>query len=105
MKQDIQPKELSNWLGAGEPLRIVDVRSPEEFAEGHIPGAENIPLNEIERSLPGVAAEERVVIVCHSGMRSATACEKIAATYPRLLNVIGGTSAWKLAGYRVESGA
>ena len=104
MKQDIQPKDLQNRLASGELLRIVDVRSPLEFAAGHLPGALNIPLGAIDKEIPGMDASERIVIVCHSGMRSLTACQKVLQSHKELFNLVGGTSAWKAAGFEVETG-
>jgi rhodanese-related sulfurtransferase len=104
MKQDIQPRDLQRRLASGEHLRIVDVRSSLEFAGGHLPGALNIPLGNIENEIPGVEASEHVVIVCHSGMRSSIACQKVMGSHKVLFNLVGGTSAWKSAGFEVESG-
>ena len=104
MKQDIQPTDLQKRLASGEALRIVDVRSPLEFAGGHLPGALNIPLGDIDKSIPGVDASDRVVVVCHSGMRSLTACQKVMDSHNELFNLVGGTSAWKAAGFEVEIG-
>ena len=104
MKLDIQPIDLQKRLASGEVLRIVDVRSPMEFAGGHLPGAMNIPLSNIDNTIPGVSASDRVVIVCHSGMRSLTACQKVMDSHKNLFNLVGGTSAWRAAGYEVETG-
>lgn len=103
MKQDIQSTDLHKRLASGEALRIVDVRSPLEFAGGHLPGAVNIPLSDIDKTIPGVDASDRVVIVCHSGMRSLTACQKVMDSHKDLFNLIGGTIAWKSAGFEVET--
>ena len=64
-----------------EASALVDVRSPGEFSEGHIPGAVNIPVDEVERRAGEIGADSRpVVVYCRSGARSARA----AATLQRL---------------------
>jgi rhodanese-related sulfurtransferase len=103
MKQDMQPKELHAKLHAGELLRIIDVRSPSEFASGHVPGAVNVPLATIHDSIPGIAPEEAVVLVCQGGVRSQSACEKVLQNHQKLYNLVGGTSAWVAAGLEVET--
>lgn len=52
---------------------LIDVRTPEEFAEGSVPGAINIPLNEIEQHLSDFTNKPQVVVFCRSGNRSAQA--------------------------------
>ncbi len=103
MKKDIRPEELHAKLQAGEPLRLIDVRSPIEFAMGHLPGAVNVPLGSIQREIPGVARDERLVLVCHGGVRSETACQNVRDNYTNLYNLVGGTSAWIRAGLAVEA--
>lgn len=52
---------------------IVDVRSPAEFASGHIPGSMNVPLDRLPAKLPGFREDQPIIVCCASGMRSATA--------------------------------
>jgi len=103
MKKDIRPEELQARLQAGESLRIIDVRSPIEFAMGHLPGAVNHPLGSIHDQIPGVAPDEKLVLVCQGGVRSGTACQKVMNRYSHLFNLVGGTSAWISAGLEVEA--
>jgi molybdopterin/thiamine biosynthesis adenylyltransferase/rhodanese-related sulfurtransferase len=56
------------------PFTLVDVRDPDEFAAGHLPGAINIPVNDLERRLAELARYEDVMFVCLSGKRSQAAC-------------------------------
>lgn len=103
MKQDIQPKDLQKRLASGENLKIVDVRSPLEYASGHVPGAVNIPLGTIDKEIPGAESSDRIVIVCQVGVRSQSACEKVLNSHDDLYNLVGGTNAWRAAGFEVES--
>ncbi|MDR3691689.1 MAG: rhodanese-like domain-containing protein [Fimbriimonas sp.] len=102
MKKNIESSELKAKIDAGESLRIIDVRTPSEFARGHIPGATNVPLGTIEGRIAEVASSETLVLVCQGGMRSDTACDRVGASYRRLYNLVGGTSGWRSLGYPVE---
>ncbi|PWJ58685.1 rhodanese-related sulfurtransferase [Dyadobacter jejuensis] len=58
---------------------IIDVRSPQEFATGHIPGSENMPLNRLSTYIAGLKAKNKVVITCcASGTRSGMATKVLA---------------------------
>lgn len=64
--------EAHQRVAAGAML--VDVRTPEEFAAGHLPGAVNIPVDELPQRLPELGSPEKpLVIYCGSGMRSGQA--------------------------------
>ncbi|HWS39069.1 MAG TPA: rhodanese-like domain-containing protein [Actinoplanes sp.] len=82
---------------------LLDVRSPNEYAAGHLPGAVNVPLDE----LPAIAARyagQDVVTVCHSGARSLSAARVLAAAGARVQSLAGGTAAWRQAGHPIETG-
>lgn len=105
MKVDISPSDLHSLLKQGKNVRIVDVRSPREYAVAHIPGAENIPLDTLGKDLPGAVPGQEVVLVCQAGGRSSTACGRIDNPSGTLYNLTGGTSGWISAGYDVEKRA
>lgn len=91
-----------------EQLTLVDVRSPGEFASGHVPGAYNIPLDQLERALPDLrkaSGAGELAFVCASGNRSRSACELLAADGIPAATVDGGTSAWTQAGNPVDRDA
>ncbi|MBY5992948.1 rhodanese-like domain-containing protein [Ferrimonas balearica] len=69
------------WQWISQGALIVDVRTPEEFAEGHLPGAVNLPHGEIERRAGelGVGPEQTIVVYCRSGRRSGLAIGEFAA--------------------------
>lgn len=86
---------------SSEQLTVIDVRSPGEYAGGHIPGAHNVPLDQLQRALPALrAAADRgaLAVVCASGARSQSACDQLAAAGIRAATVVGGTSAWAQSG-------
>lgn len=87
----ISPAEMAGRLARGESLAIVDVRSPEEFASGHIEGAVNIPLDALLDSLDALRAASVVITVCGSGGGRS---ERAAQT----LRERGVTPVWSLCG-------
>ncbi|GAB3184178.1 rhodanese-like domain-containing protein [Hydrogenophaga aquatica] len=90
-----------------EKAVVVDVCSPEEFANGHVTGAKNVPLGELEAKLPMVAKNKAlpVVMVCASGMRSTRAvsvAKKLG--YEKVHSLTGGMGAWRSANLPVQKG-
>ncbi|MFI2200239.1 rhodanese-like domain-containing protein [Streptomyces sp. NPDC020192] len=84
---------------------VIDVRSPGEYASGHLPGALNIPVDQLRRALPETRhAAERgdVLMVCASGASSGNACRFLAEQGIRTATLTGGTSAWAGSGHELE---
>ena len=88
------------WQGQSEAsaAQWIDVRSASEFAAGHIPGATNIPLNELEARLGDVAKKKPVLLICQSGTRAAMAAELLEKCRGEIVLLEGGTKAWGAAG-------
>ncbi len=85
------------------PFMLLDVRTPDEYAAGHIKGAVLIPVQELAQRVSEVPKDKQVYVYCHSGGRSARAAGILVnAGYTRIENVVGGIVAWKDAGYPVE---
>ena len=100
--RDIDVASLHAGLASRAYPTVLDVRTPEEYASGHVPGARNVPVDGVD-ALAGElrAAGADVVLVCASGGRSAHAARTLAAQGVRAVNVLGGTNAWVAAGYEV----
>jgi len=84
---------------------LVDVREPEEFATGHMIGAKNVPLNQLEEKLTGAVKNKNVplLLVCATGARAQRAvamAKKLG--YEQAQAVAGGLKAWKDANLPVE---
>ena len=78
-------EELKNIIEAG--ALIIDVRTPEEFEEGHIEGSLNIPLDEIEKAMSWLQKDVPTVVVCASGSRSAYAFKMLKTNgYEKVYN-------------------
>jgi len=94
---DVTPEELAARLAAGN-IRLIDVRTDEEVAEGMIPGAEHMALDRFDPAALGQADGREVVLYCRSGKRSAMAGAKLAeATGKPVKHLAGGTLAWEEA--------
>jgi len=92
---DISPAEARQKIDAGEDIFILDVRQPEEYAQGYVPGAYLIPLGEIEQRLDEIPRDKQVLAVCALGGRSAAAAKKLDENgYENVLNMAGGTTGW-----------
>lgn len=100
---DLSPVELAERLKTGT-VRLIDVRTAEEVAEGTIPGAEHIPLDQFDPASLDLSDGREVVLYCRSGRRSAIAGEKLAAaTGKPAEHLAGGILAWEAAGQPVTS--
>lgn len=93
--QDIFTTELEGKKREG--ARLIDVREREEYAQGHIPGAVNLPLSEL------VGREDEIrpntVLICASGNRSSQAAAHLASLgRTGLMNLSGGTTVWMREG-------
>ncbi|MEJ2699851.1 MAG: rhodanese-like domain-containing protein [Desulfuromonadales bacterium] len=98
----ISPGDLKKLMDSQpETLQIVDVRDAEEFAEGHIPGAINIPLNTFASKSGILDKSKKVVVYCNSGGRSYDAYRKLMKLgYKDIAQTIFAD--WKAAGLPVE---
>lgn len=86
-----------------DQLFLLDVRTPEEFAEGHVPGAVNVPHDQLASHLAQVPKDEDVVLYCRSGRRAAMAADVLSANgYTRLSHLEGDMAAWVENGRPVE---
>ena len=88
-----------------EKAVVIDVCEAEEFAAGHVGGAKNIPLNQLEAKLPALVKNKAlpVILVCRSGARSNRAlgiAKKLG--YEQAQSLAGGLGAWRAANLPVE---
>ena len=99
----LEPADLRRHLAAGEPLQLIDVREPAEFAAGRVAGAQLVPLGDIERRAKELDRAQSIVLICRSGKRS----EQARATLARLgfentACLTGGLTAWEADGLPIE---
>ena len=82
---------------------LLDVREPWEYRDGHVPGAQLIPLGELEQRVNEVPRDRPILAICHSGQRSLAAAGYLQHLgYTSVSNVDGGTATWIERGYPVD---
>lgn len=87
--------ELERRLDSEGAPFLLDVREPEEMADGRIDGSVNIPMDDVELRLSELPTDRDIVVVCHLGARSASVTRKLSALgYDRAINLRGGMDAW-----------
>jgi glyoxylase-like metal-dependent hydrolase (beta-lactamase superfamily II) len=96
--------ELKALIAEGGSLQVVDVRRPGEFAVGHLAGAENRPLDRLEREIATLDPSRPTAVVCAGGYRSSAGTSLLRRHgFRELRNVVGGMSAWTAAGFPEET--
>lgn len=103
----VDPLALSETLGAGKNVRVIDVRTPGEFETVHIPGAYNVPLDLLREHRDEFLAhfDESVVLVCRSGQRATDAEGTLRDAGLFNVHILeGGMNAWQAAGLDVNRG-
>ena len=83
---------------------VLDVRQPDEYEAGHVPGAVLLPLDQLGARIDEVPRDEHLYVICKSGGRSAAAVEALTGAGFSATNVAGGTLAWIDAGYPTVDG-
>ncbi len=99
---EVTVDDLEDALAAGAVL--FDVREPDEYAEGHVPGAVLVPLGEVPSRVSEFPAEGDVYMICKSGGRSMRATEFLRSAGVTAINVAGGTTGWISSGRDVVTG-
>lgn len=84
------------------PFVFVDVRTPKEYKQGHIPGAINIPVSEIAERLNELPKDKQVYVYCRSGHRAGKASTILAKAGFHVENIPESMNGWTAAGYPVE---
>lgn len=95
-----------HWLqgkNSSVPFLFLDVRTPGEYANGHIPGARLIPMQELANRIGEVPRNKQVYVYCESGGRSTRAAKMLAeAGLTNIENIPASMAGWRKAGYPIE---
>ena len=95
--------ELDKRREAGDAPVVIDVRTPEEYASGHIPGAVNIPFDQVAGRIDEIDAPHGVALYCMVGPRARKGESALLASgYEKVLHLEGGLAAWMAAGLPVD---
>src|SRR4051812_38770190 len=101
---EVDPSAVHEVVGNG--VAIVDVRESEEWDQGHLPGAKHVPRGHLESRIEGAVPDrdQRVVLYCASGNRSALAAKTLRDElgYENVESMTGGITLWKDRGYEVD---
>ncbi len=101
--QNVPPDDLKAHLDDPNTI-VVDVRTPAEYVQGHVPRAINLPLQEIENWYKDLPKDKTVYLICRTGHRSTKASEFLKEKgFRNLKNVTGGTLAWREKGYPLST--
>lgn len=93
--ENISTDEAQSMITKKE-VEIIDVRTPGEFAEGHVPEAVNLPLQDLENQVSNLDKNKSYLIVCRSGNRSGQASEVLVSKgFSHIYNMEGGMNQWK----------
>lgn len=88
------PDELKRILAEGQ-IQVIDVRTPEEYAEGHIPGVPLKPMQDVAEWMDELDPNKSYVFVCRSGNRSQRVAEFLQSNgFPHVGNYHGGMLIW-----------
>lgn len=98
----VSPAAYQADFEPGEHI-LLDVRTPEEFASGHIEGAINIPVEELAQRVAEVPTGQPVVVYCRTGNRSSSAARILAnAGFNTVYDIQGGTVNWAREGLPLQ---
>ena len=99
---EVTIEELESALHSGALL--VDVREPDEYEAGHVPGAILVPLATVPSAIDQFSPDSTTYVICQSGARSYRACEFLVDQGLDAVNVEGGTMAWIISGRGTVAG-
>ena len=98
MIHSIGPEQARELIAQGS-FDVVDVREPNEWSSGHLPGSRLVPLGQLRASPRDALPRDGILFVCAAGVRSETAARLAAAEgHTNLYNLSGGTRGWANAG-------
>jgi len=103
--KELSIEQVREKLEKGEAFRLIDVREGEEYARGHLPGAESLCKGILERDIEKLVPDPAtpVVLYCGGGFRSALAAESLEKMgYTNVASMWGGWGAWKESGFPTE---
>lgn len=98
----LAPVEFQNRLSKEPKALLIDVRTPMEYASGHLSGARLIPLQDLAQNSTSLERERPILLYCRSGHRSGLALRQLQAHGFQVQDLEGGILAWKAQGLPSE---
>ncbi|MGN6780678.1 MAG: thioredoxin [Marmoricola sp.] len=99
---EIDVTELAARHSQGDDFYLLDVREDDEYAAGHVPGAEHIPMNQVPARLAELPSGRTVHVICQAGGRSRQVTDFLRQQGIDAINVAGGTGAWASRGWPLD---
>jgi len=100
--KEIEVTDLAELKENNNDVRVIDIRQPAELNSGIIPGAEALPMHTIPLRMSELNRNEKLIMVCRSGARSAQACMFLQQQgYDNVFNLRGGMVAWAGSGLEI----
>ncbi|NBD28361.1 rhodanese-like domain-containing protein [Paenibacillus glycinis] len=107
MESLIKPNSLFDKLKEGQSSKVIDVRSPEEFEQGHIPGAQNIPIDQLSDRISEIPIEQPIITYCnmnHPGhSRGEKAQQLLSEKGFKVKAIDGGFNEWNRLKLPIET--
>ncbi len=105
MSEDATPEIAVEELAAVRKSGVlVDVREPEEYVVGHVPGAVPIPMSQLATRMGEIDKTSPIFVICASGNRSSAMTDLLRGSGFDAVSVTGGTGAWAQSGRPLEGG-
>jgi len=98
----VDPAQVKVMISQSPRPFLLDVRTPAEYKQGHVHGAELIPLNELSAKMSRIPKDRDVICICESGSRSSVAARQLSSQGYKVSNMRGGMSRWIRAGLSVK---
>ena len=105
MSERVTPEiDIEEFAAARPSGLLVDVREPDEYAGGHVPGAVLIPMGQLADRVAEIDKAAPVFVICASGNRSSAMTDLLRGAGIDAVSVAGGTGAWERSGRALEEG-
>jgi rhodanese-related sulfurtransferase len=100
----LEPDQVHTMVAQSPRPYLLDVRTPGEYKQGHINGAELMPLDELSTRMARLPKKREIICVCESGSHSSVAARQLSAQGYKVSNLRGGMNRWARAGLPVKTG-
>jgi phage shock protein E len=100
----LEPAQVQEKIKHSPRPYLLDVRTPQEYRQEHISGAELIPLDELTSRVNRLPKEREIICICESGSRSIVAAHRLNSMGYKVSNMKGGMNRWTRAGLPTKSG-
>jgi rhodanese-related sulfurtransferase len=102
-EKNVDSQEVKKLLETNKNTYLIDVRTPQEYSQGRLPGAVLIPISEFERHVAKIPRNKTIVVYCTVGARSKPVARYLSQLgYKEVLNMTDGLAGWSRNGFPVQ---